>query len=562
MRTASAIAVAASVGLLATFAPAAPVIAADKPKLILAITVDGLRGDLPYRLHDRFGRDGFRALMDRGVLYTNAHYLHSTNFTAVGHATLFTGGNSAQHGMAGNDWHDHETGQRVYCVEDDRHTIIGREPKAHQGTSPRNLTSSTYGDELVLATNGRSRVFSVSIKDRGAILPAGRLGKAFWYSSGTGEFVSSTYYYDDHPSWVAEWNEAKHADRYMGEAWELLREESVYVFADPDDRASERPYKHLGNVFPHQLGGEQPEDFYAALRFTPMGDQLTLDFAKELLTQEDVGQGEATDMLAISFSATDYIQHAFGPNSLEAEENLLRLDRTLAELFDFIDEEVGLDRTLIVLSSDHGFDETPEHKREMGFAAGRHYPDDFVEQTNAALQERYDSEEPFVVAFWNPSLYLDRGTIEKLDLEAAEVEQALAEEILEVPGMALAMTRTDLLSGTITDNPIMRRVQRAFHPKRSGDVLVVQDQFWYLYPNAEQFAAMHGSPYAYDTYVPIIVAGPGISHQTVSRSVAPEDIAATVAAYMGTKPPSGSVGEVLYEVLPSGPRSLQTTAAQ
>ena len=558
MRKQLSMALAASIGAFAACG-VGPAVAAEEPKLILALTIDGLRGDIPFRLADRFGPGGFRYLMEQGVVYDNAYYQHSTNFTAVGHATLFTGGNSAQHGLAGNDWHDYSRGQ-VYCVEDDRHPIIGKEPKAHEGTSPRNLAASTYGDELILASGGRSRVFSVSIKDRGAILPGGRLGKAFWYSSGSGEFVTSTYYYDDYPAWVADWNAAKHADRYMDGTWELLGDKAEYIFADADDRASERPYKHLGRTFPHKLGAEKASDFYGALRYTPVGDELTIEFAKELARQEKLGQGDATDMLAISLSTTDYIAHAFGPNSLESEEAMLRLDATLADLFDFVDQTVGLGRTLIVLSSDHGFDEIPEHQQELGFDAGRHYPEKFLEQTNAGLQERYKSEDDFVVAFWNPSLYLNHETLEKLAIDRVEAERALAEEILEVPGIALAMTRTDLMAGTITDSPIMRKVQRAFHPKLSGDVLIVQDQFWYLYPNAEEFAAMHGSPYAYDTYVPIMLAGPGIPNAVVSRPVAPEDIAITIATYMGTKPPSGSVGEVLFEALPGGPRSLQPSS--
>jgi predicted AlkP superfamily pyrophosphatase or phosphodiesterase len=557
MRKQLSMALAASIGIFAT-ASVETAVAAEEPKLILALTIDGLRGDIPFRLADRFGPGGFRYLMENGVVYDNAHHQHSTTFTAVGHATLFTGGNSPQHGLAGNDWHDYSRGQ-VYCVEDDRHPIIGKEPKAHEGTSPRNLTASTYGDELILASGGRSRVFSVSIKDRGAILPGGRLGKAFWYSSSSGEFVTSTYYYDAYPAWV-EWNQAKHADRYMDATWELLGDKADYLFGEVDDRAAERPYKHLGRTFPHKLGAQKASDFYGSLRYAPMGDELTLDFAKEVVKHEKVGQGEATDMLAIGFSTNDYIAHAFGPNSLESEEGVLRLDATLADLFAFVDQTVGLDQTLIVLSADHGFDEVPEHQKELGFDAGRHYPEKFLEQVNAGLQERYKSEDNFVVAFWNPSLYLNRETIADLAIDRVEAERALAEEILKVPGIALAMTRTDMMSGTITDNPIMRKVQRAFHPKLSGDVLIVQDQFWYLYPNAEEFAAMHGSPYAYDTYVPIMLAGPGIPSQVVSRPVAPEDIAITIATYMGTKPPSGSVGQVLYEALPAGPRSVQAAS--
>lgn len=562
MNTRNSLAATALFAVLAAPAWVPAATAAEHPKLILAITIDGLRGDIPLRLADRFGEGGFRYLMDNGSFYINAHYLHSTTFTAVGHATLFTGANSAQHGLAGNDWYDYSRGQDVYCVEDDRHSIIGREPRAHEGASPRNLTASTYGDELVLATNQASRVFAVSIKDRGAILPGGRLGKAFWYSSSSGEFITSTYYYDDYPEWVVEWNEARHADRYMDAVWELLGEAGDYIFADPDDRPSERPYKHLGRSFPHELAAEEPADFYGALRYTPMGDELTVEFAKELVNREGVGQGEATDMLAISLSTNDYIAHAFGPNSLEAEDGMLHLDATLADLFGFIDEVVGLDETLVILSSDHGFDEIPEHQHELGLDAGRHYPEEFVETVNAGLQERYGSDENFVITFWNPSLYLNLDTVEKLGLEVEEVERALAEEILKVPGVAYAVTRTDLLAGALTDTPILRKLQRAFHPELSGSVLIIQDQFWYLYPNAEEFAAMHGSPYAYDTWVPVMMAGPGIPQQVVSRPVAPEDIAITVATYMGTKPPSGSVGRVLHEVLPEGARVLQEEAAE
>ncbi len=520
-----------------------------KPKLVVFITIDQLRGDMPWRFYDRFGSGGFRYLMDKGTTYANAHFQHSTTFTAVGHATLATGGNAAQHGLAGNDWHDTATGKRVYCVEDDRHPLIGKEPKDHQGTSPRNLTSSTIGDELILSSGGKSRVFSVSIKDRGAILPGGHLGKAFWYSSSSGKFVTSTYYYAEYPQWVTAWNAADHAGKYRGQTWNLLQDRAAYVFRDQDDRSFEKSYKHLGRTFPHALGNEDPKAFYAALRYTPMGDEITLAFVKELMTQEELGQGKSLDMLAVSFSATDYLGHAFGPDSMEAEDNLLRLDRTLAAFFAFIDEQIGLDRTFIVLSSDHGIDEIPEYKTSLGVAAGRHRPDEFIEQANTALQARFNTPEKLVVAFWNPSLYLDPAAVKKLGIDTATVERALAEAMMGIPGFALALTRTDLMAGDIPNTPVGNRVQAAFHPVRSGNVLVVQEPFWYLYPKPDEFSAMHGSPYTYDTYVPIMFAGPGIRHQKTNRPVAPRDIAPTMSAYLGITPPSGAVGTPLPEVL-------------
>ena len=544
--------------VLATFLFTAPGAVAENPKLVVQITIDQLRGDMPWRYYDRFGKGGFRYLMDGGTTFSNAHYTHATTFTAVGHAALATGGNAAQHGLAGNDWYDQETGERVYCVEDPDNPILGKKPSAktkHKGTSPRNLTSSTIGDELVFASGGTSRVFSVSIKDRGAILPGGQLGKAFWYSSGSGKFVTSTYYYDAYPAWAAAWNKADHAGKYQDVTWVLKEARSKYVYGDADDRPSEKGYKHLKATFPHKLGNPKKKSFYKALRFTPMGDSVTLNFAKELMKQERLGQGDATDMLAVSFSATDYLGHAYGPNSLEYEDNMLRMDALLADFFGYIDKTVGLNKTLIVLSSDHGVDAVPEsltsgfYMTRSGEGAGRHNPKNFMLRVNAALQKRYNSKEPFVVAFWNPSLYLNLETVAKLNLDMAEVETALREEILKVPGIALAVTRTDLLAGNVPANPIMDTVQQAFHPTRSGNVLIVQKPGWYLYPNVNQFAAMHGSPYSYDTYVPIMFAGPGIKAQVINRRVAPTDIAPTIANYLGIKPPSGSVGFVLPEVV-------------
>ncbi len=534
--------------LLSALVQAEPEI--KKPRLVLMLTIDMLRGDMPWKYKDRFGAGGFRYLMDNGVSYTNAHFRHSTTFTAVGHATLATGGNGTEHGLAGNDWYNQETRKRVYCVEDDRHTIIGKEHKDHAGTSPRNLTSSSIGDELVMTHAQKSRVFSVSIKDRGAILPGGHLGKAFWYSKSSGKFISSTYYYDTYPQWVDAWNAQKKADRWKEESWTLLQDKDSYIYAEQDDRETEKSYKSLGRTFPHKLGHEEAKTFYSMLRFTPMGDELTIDFAKTLIDREKLGAGKYPDMLAVSLSVTDYIGHAFGPNSLEAEDNLLRLDRTLADFFSYIDQKIGLDNTLIFLSADHGVDAVPEFRAHLGITgAGRHYPDKFIAAANAALQKRFASDDEFVSAFWNPSLYLNLATIDKLGLNLEVVERALVNEILKVPGVALAMTRSDLLQGKVTGNPLIDKVQRAFHPKRSGNVLIVQDQFWYLYPNADQFSAMHGSPYSYDTHVPIMFAGPGIGNKKVNRLVGPEDIAATVATYLGTPAPSGSVGAALFEVI-------------
>ena len=548
------------IAALAVLVVAAPMLSASStPRLVLQITVDQLRGDLPARYADRLTDGGFRYLMEKGTWYIDAHYRHANTETAVGHATLATGADPSRHGIVANDWIDQKTGAFVYNTEDDRHHIIGREPKAHEGVSPRNLAASTFGDELVVHNGGRSRVYSVSVKDRGAILPGGHAGKAFWFSKSSGEFVTSTYYYDDYPQWVKQWNAAKPADAFKGKSWELLNDRATYVHGQMDDRPYEADLKPLGRIFPHPLGGDT-KYFYLFLTLTPVGDMLTLDFAKALVENEKLGHNDtgAPDYLQISFSSTDYIGHLFGPSSLETEDNILRLDRTLADLFQFIDEKVGLGNTLIVLSADHGAPEAPEYMASLGLSTGRFAFDWFKTEgpLTEALQKKYGRAD-FIVGHSHPYLYLNLEAISSAGLDLGNVERFVADELMKIPGIAYSMTRDDLLTGRITESPVQNQIRRSFHPTRSGNIHMVPEQYWFLHSTEEaekmgigSIAAIHGSPWAYDTYVPIFFAGSGVPAQIIGRRVAPTDIAATLSAYLGIKPPSGSVGSVLTEILP------------
>jgi predicted AlkP superfamily pyrophosphatase or phosphodiesterase len=530
------------------------VLAAQKPSLVLWLTVDQLRGDMPSRYVPADDQGGFHLLRTRGLNYTNAHYRHATTFTAVGHAALFTGGHTAEHGIAGNDWHNVETGKRVYCVQDDRHPLIGAQPAEGAGRSPANLTSSTIGDEMVWASGGRSRVFAISGKDRGAVIPAGHLGKAFWYSNVTGEFVTSTYYYPQYPVWATEWNKRKSADPYLLQTWSLKDDVDSYLHRDDDDRPCEKGHKYLKRTFPHAMKTEKMADFYGAMRYTPFVDEMTLAFAREVVKQEKLGAGPSPDLLAVSLSALDYIGHNWGPESLEAEDHVRRVDAMLGEFLRFIDQAVGLEKTLIILSSDHGMDEIPECRQTMGFDAGRHFPERILKCLNDAMRTRFKIDRDLVVAFWNPSFYLDTASIASLGLDQQAVEKAVAEEIMRMPGFALAATRSDMLAGRVMDTPVTRRLTLSFHPKRSGHVLAIASPFWYLYSDPLEHAAMHGSPYSYDTFVPMLLCGPGIAPAVVDRAVAPESLAVTVARYLGIKPPSGSTEPPLPEVPADSPR--------
>ncbi len=523
-----------------------------RPKLVLQITVDQLRGDLPMRFKERLGKGGFRYLLERGTHYNNAHYQHANTETAPGHATLVTGADPSAHGIITNDWIDRETGQFVYNTEDERHHIIGGKPKPHEGVSPRNLLASTIGDELVINNGGRSRVFSVSVKDRGAILPGGHAGKAFWFSKASGEFVTSNYYYEQYPNWVNEWNASKPALDYAGKAWELMHQPSKYLFGDADDREYEIDFPGFGRTFPHPYGNADDKYLTTRLTLSPAGDELTLDFAKTLLENEQLGQDEVPDYLAISFSSTDYIGHLFGASSLESEDNMARLDRTLADLFAFIDRKVGLANTLIVLSADHGQPEVPGHLHERGINKAHYFDIKSLDKAPAiaALKKQFGIGEELIEAYFHPYIYLNHDLIRDKGLDQAAVEKAVATELLKFDGVAYAVSSTALRTASLPNTLLMRSILHNFHPKRSGDIYLVFEPNVFISDfDGLMVASSHGSPWRYDTFVPVIFAGSGLPNAKVDRPVTPYDIAPTLAAYLHVKPPSGSIGKPLLEVL-------------
>ena len=541
-------------------------IAADAPpKLILQITVDGLRGDMPGRYLDFYGNGGFRYLLEEGLVYTNAQYQHSNLETVVGHSVLATGAFPAAHGMVANVWMDRETGELGYAIEDSDYEMVGasggvdkdseidptQAAAKSEGRSPRAMLCSTFSDELAVATAGQAKIFGVSVKDRGAITLAGHAGKAFWFSKKTGEFVSSTYYYDQYPDWVNAWNKNRLAYTYAETSWELLNDPASYAYKDTDNRPYETKMPGYGRVFPHPFGKKDGKLFYTLLTLSPVGDDLTLDFAKSLLVNEKLGDDAVTDYLSISFSSTDYINHIFGPASLEQEDNMLRLDRTLADLFKFVDENVGLKNTLIVLSADHGVPEAPEYMAEKGMSVDRLVPSKFdVEPGIATLKKRFGIGKELIKMYDHPYIYLDHQLIIEKGLDLGEVERAVANEMMKFKGIAVAISSEDMKNGRLPESPVIEQIRRNFHPKRSGNVYVLQEPYWFLYTNESlPLCTMHGSPWRYDTYVPIIFAGKNIKSARVSRLVHPVDIASTLAVYARTKLPSGAVGNPLAEVM-------------
>ena len=526
-------------------------------KLVLQITVDGLRGDLLNRYQAGFGKGGFRYLMTQGTVYTNAQYQHANTETIVGHTTLATGTSPSQHGMVGNVWFDREAGELSYSIEDvDAPLLPSREKSSEgeqvdptrklartSGRSPAAILVPTFGDGLAAYYAGRSKIFSVSGKDRSAVAMAGQTGKAFWFSTDNGDFITSRWYYNDYPDWVRRWNGQRNAEKFASTEWALSSRLSTYLLGGQDDRPYEANLKGYGRTFPHRFGDASSKLLYTQLLVSPVGDQLLLDFSKALIFNEQLGQDSVPDYLSISFSAVDAINHFFGPSSLENEEVIRQLDRTLADLLKFIDQTIGLKHTLVVLAADHGIPDMPEYMTELGYAAGRLVPEEIVATANQAGQQLGIDE--VVRFFFRPYLYLNDEKIAAAKLEHAQVEQAIANALTDFDGIKLAVSTKSLTAQQ--HNPLREQVRRNQHADRSGDIYIIQEPYWFLF-DKESIPNMHGSPWRYDTHVPIIFSGPGIDAQTLHRLVHPVDIAPTIAIFLGMTPPAATYGTVLKEV--------------
>jgi hypothetical protein len=471
--------------------------------------------------------------------------------------------------MIGNVWFDREADRLIYNIEDDRYRLVTtgadvddateidptQKAAKVEGRSPATIRVSTFGDELATATRGEAKVFAVSVKDRGAVSMAGHAGTAYWFSKAAGEFVSSTYYLDAYPDWVVAWNAERRPFRYAGTSWELLADRAEYEFGDADDQAWETALPGFGRTFPHAYGEADGRFFTTFLTTSPAGDALTAEFAKALIEHEAIGGDDVPDFLGVSFSSTDYVGHLFGSSSLEAEDNLLRLDRAIADLLDAVDAAVGLDRTVVVLSADHGGPDAPGYLESLGIASAYVDPGSWNREPGiAALERRFGVGRGLIREYFHPYVYLDRDTIRSRGLDHAEVEAAVAEQVLALDGVNAAVSSTALARGEVPDNAVHRAILNNFDPKRSGDIFVVFEPQRFINDfDGLVVASTHGSPWRYDTHVPILFAGQGIGRGVVHRAVRPNDIAATLAAIAGTRMPSGCAVEPLAEVVDGRP---------
>jgi predicted AlkP superfamily pyrophosphatase or phosphodiesterase len=522
------------------------------PKLVLFLVIDGFPQEQLTKYYDQFGEGGFKLLLDRGAWFSNNHYSHATTYTSVGHATLLSCAHPYKHGVIGNDWIDKTTKKRIYSTEDSRHRYLGEDTPDHSGTSPFNIKVTTVGDELIYA-NGKSKVIAIAGKDRSAIGLAGQFGTAYMHSAATGRFITSDYYMKSYPDWWNAFYEGKPQDRFFGQTWTLSMSKEAYDRSVPDDRPWSTNYKGLGTGFPHPINGGAAtpgKEYYDATMWSPFGDLLMLDFVKAAVDGEKLGQNPAgvPDILALSWTSHDYVNHLFGPESRQSHDQTVRLDRIFADLFSYLDQRVGLDNVMITLSADHGFMNIPEYSSSRRLDAGRIDPDKMIADVNATLSQKY-GEGKYVTTWWNPNLYIDYEMLDSRKLDRVEIERAVQTYLQGYPGIEAVFTRTQLERGEMPATKLARQVTLAWHQRISGDIVVMNKPNWYLFAKPTGYASTHGSPWSYDTNVPLVMFGDTWVNPGKYGDSEVVDLGRTIAHVLNVRPPNGCEGRVLSEAL-------------
>lgn len=525
----------------------------DRPRLVVLLVFDQLRGDYLERWGPLFGQGGFQRLCQEGVWYKNCHYDYASTLTAAGHASMVTGCAPARHGIIANDWYDRVQGKRTASIHNPRFVLVPdlfKEGQAghkeeRSGAWPGNRLQPTVGDVLRQATRGQGKVISLSIKDRSAILLAGLLAQAvYWFSTAMGGFVSSTYYVESPHRWVAEFNQSRPADKWFGQDWDRLRADIDYArFSSPDDAPGEGKGIQQGKTFPHPTTGGQDKitpAFYDAVTNSPFGNELLLSLAKRAIVAEKLGADQVPDLLCLSFSSNDLIGHVWGPDSQEVLDMTLRTDRLVQDLLGFLDQQVGRGRYAVVVTADHGICPLPEISLAQGKKAGRVSTRVLQLQANAFLDEQLAAgqQHEWIEAVVAPSVYLNRRLLAERKLYAADVERVLAQWLGKQPGIQTAYTRQQLGADLPKEDRVGRMVRRSFHPERSGDVIIVTQPYWLLtsYPTG----TTHGAPHLYDTHVPLLVFGPDVRPSKPEAAVTPLAVAPILAHLLGIPPPAGN----------------------
>jgi len=518
--------------------------AQQRPKLVVGIVVDQMKMEYLYRFQNDFSKNGFNRLFNKGFVFYNMQYNYMPTYTAPGHASIYTGTTPATHGIVGNEWFSRKLGKDVYCTDDATAETLGEGTKEEGAMSPKNLLATTITDELRLATNFKGKVIGMSLKDRGAILPAGHFANwAFWYSK-TGSFISSTFYGKELPQWVAQFNNEKHYMTYINKGWDLLKPEAAYNESLVDDNPYEGKLNGAKPVFPYDLKAMYAlKNDAGILRATPYGNDLLEEFAKVAIQKEQLGQDDVTDFLTVSFSSTDYVGHVLGPRSRELQDTYLRLDLTLADFLTYLDKTVGKDNYLLFLTADHAGAENAKFLNDHKYNV---INIDSKEITKGLRKFSVDTfGDDLVLNYSNFNLFFDKDKIKAKGLLLDSVSKAFSDYLMTQEQVKRVYTESDILADTGNDY-YLDCIAKGYDATQDGDLVILEKPGYIEYGST---GTSHGTPYSYDTHVPLLFYGWNIkAGETHDRKVITE-IAPTIAQKIKIAFPNGTEAQVLTEIL-------------
>ncbi len=530
-----------------------------KPKLVVGIVVDQMRFEQLYRYAAKYSEDGFKRILRDGFNFKNTQYNYTPTVTAAGHSSIYTGTTPSIHGVIANGWFNRYKNKYVKSVEDTTVLLIGSKKKNNVGSSPKQLLTTTISDQLRMSTNFRSKVISVSLKDRGAVLPGGHLANAaYWHDFETspGYFVSSSYYMDKLPKWVSKFNELEKSSKYLDTVWNTLYPIENYTESYGDNNKYELVLGEDSPTFPYdfrklRVKYRKRNIEYLMLGLSPAGNTLLTEFAIDAIKNENLGIDGDTDMLTISYSVTDKAGHVFGPNSVEVEDIYIRLDREISKLLKYLDKNIGKGEYTLFLTSDHGAIPIASYLNDINIPTGVVRMTKYKDQLEKYLNTKY-GEGSWVQNFDDDQLYLNRDVILKKGIQLKNIQQDAVDFLVNLEGISSALTAYHIQTSQYNSG-MKKRAQNGYNQKRSGDVILtfnagfVQDDDSEIDVSSVK-GTIHGSGYGYDTHVPLLWFGNGISPGESVRQVSPTDIASTLTMILNLQLPSGNTGIPLKEL--------------
>lgn len=512
----------------------------SKPKLVVGIVIDQMRYDFLYRYYNDYSDRGFKRLMNDGFACQNNNYHYATTYTGPGHAAIYTGSIPAINGIVGNEWYE-LSGKMMYVAEDSTVTSVGTNTKSGQ-MSPRNMLTSTITDQLRLSNNFQSKVIGVAMKDRGAILPTGHTANAaYWYEWETGKWITSSFYTKKLPAWAESFNNSGRAKELVNTTWQTLKPIETYKASETDNQPYERPLTGEKNpTFPHKISS------FNTLGHTPFGNTLTKEFALEAFRKENLGKGNFTDFLCVSFSSPDVGGHAFGPFSIETQDMYVRLDLEIADMLETFDKELGKGNYLVFLTADHGVADIPAFSKKNNIPAGNNPKGYHLQLANDALKKKF-GEGNWIKYMENEQLYLNHELLKQKNIPIKQVYDEIRYTFLPQKEVYTVVNLWDNEIDKTLPNYYASLVKNIYHPKRSGDILIIMKPNWL--DGFEKGGTSHGTPYAYDTHVPLLWYGWGINKGETYRRTHIADIAATLASMLHILEPNGCIGNPILEIL-------------